>query len=97
MVYQELKLKCKDHNLGGNTFLLLFLYYLLATVHCRTDSVIACSSGRCQYSKMVSKLLMVLHSHVWDMNSSALPVHQASIVGPCVRLLVLPAVHLEHV
>lgn len=99
MVYQELKLKCKDYSLGGNTFFLLFFYYLLATVPCRSDSVIACSSEKCHYSKMVSGLLVVLHSHIWDMNSSALPVHQActSVLGLCVRLLVLPAVYLEHI
>lgn len=83
----------------GKLILLLFPYSLLATVPARSDFVIACSPEKCQNSRMVSELLVVLHSHVWDVNSSALCVHQActSIVGLCVRSLVLPAVHLLHV
>lgn len=47
----------------------------------------------------MSELLLVSHSDVWNMNASALRVHQActSVVGLCVRFLVLPAVHLSHV
>lgn len=83
----------------GKSILLLFLYALLATAPGRSGSVIACSSEKCQHSRMVSELLAVSHSHVWDVNSSAVHVHQVctSIVGLCVRFLVLPAVHLSHV
>lgn len=100
MLYQELKLKYKAYNwLVEKSILLLFPYSLLATVPGRSDSVIACSSEKRQNSRTVSELLVVLHSHVWDMNSGALHVHKActSIAGLCVRFLVLPAVHLSYI